>query len=140
MTTTKRSTQANSRSSRIAEERATLPDEARGYFDTLMRAPADVRLSVATREIVAECNGQCLCGWIAVDGSMHAGKSLPADRDGDVDVETDEVCQALYPTEGSPGGLFHGWSYVYARIIYHSERPFIESAFACAVSLAAEGV
>lgn len=118
--------------------------EAAGYLRTLRRIPADVRLSMATREIDMSDGNHCICGW-ALREAVSAAANLPAEV---ITVEgvlwdppthnTDTNNRWGHAARGCQrrwGGEFVGeWQSVYV-----APDPLIEEAFAFAVMEAAEG-
>ena len=117
----------------------TITPEARPYLDTLRRIPADVRLSMATRELHVSSRSSCVCGWaireaVARTTERDAGDVPRDDPAVPVDFSSASTMKKLY------GGSYEEWDDIYwLSTDYSASSSYIEEAFLIAVAEAAEG-
>jgi hypothetical protein len=118
----------------------TITPEARPYLLTLRRIPADVRLSMATREIEPGCFESCLCGWALRDAIFSQRGDAPPDEpltDAEYRVNVTSSAEVAKAAEMF-GGTTNEWLDIYWDIT-DDGLPLVEEAFLIAVAEAAEG-
>ena len=97
------------------------------YLTTLRRVPADIILSVATRDINLRDANTCVCGWV-IREAIARRDNVDAE-DAFSDAFHADACRAAFGDTGDEwDAIYFGVSYECAPLI---ERAFVERVLEC---------
>ena len=119
-----------------------ISEGAKGYLRALRQIPADIRLSLLTRDIEVGCGTSCVCGW-AIREAIARSNPLMSAESADPYDDPDQEDGVFWQTPYHRCEVrFDGVSLEEWRKLYEgadTDTANVEEAFAIAIAEAAEG-